>query len=86
MIRGRGCFCSPDILVLSGKTIYVNDGNGREESALILFYVLKIFVCSMTELFASGFIAYDDTVLVHLEDGDGPLLRYGTFDCSLQST
>ena len=56
----------------------------RKESEVVLLDVFEILVGSVGDAFASGFVADDDAVLVHLEHGDGPHLRDGSFDGSLE--
>ena len=51
---------------------------------VVLLNILEIFVGSVRDVFASGFVANDDAVLVHLENGNGPHLRNGAFDGSLK--
>ena len=58
----------------------------RVRIEVVLLDIFEIVEGSYFQFVASGLVAYDDSMLVHLEHRDGPHVAYRLFDGMLQRT
>lgn len=80
----RPAECVPSSSSLFRDFSLEDAGRGADRLEVVFLDVLEVLVCAVRDAFAGGLVADDDSVLVHLQDGDSPHLRHRPFDGGLQ--